>query len=496
MQRAPCKSPYDLCYSRTPVDFLEACGVLGVEAGASQKEVRRAYLKLIRKHKPDRDPDGFQRTRDAYELLKGPTAHLRRLVEEPPSAPPERFEASERNGPDGDERVVEPPPSYGSVRVSEPPDEHPQWLRALDEQLDELDPAQGLQRILAMMRERPDEEGVIFRLLDHTSDHRIQSEEINRALRAAADTGHTMALEELARRAPRLIRDEELTTMRSASPPRSLAVRRVLMARRDYAAVVAESLAELQRVAHPETLLLTVHELYQEARVEEARALYCEVRQRLDELGIGSELGDWTKMQLVILDELAEMGNELPQVLIEGALAALRDQNPANHGRPINRWAIANRDRAGRLVDEMKARTPTLLNWFAVALEQRGPITRGHVLLVVLGGVAALSAIGELHSHETEPVIEPRRDIPGHEPSPHELAVAALCELHDSLCVEAEAVTAALRARDCGAAARHLQALDSALERFDTQLTGETFQWGAPRVSVIHDTFDRVCSSP
>lgn len=41
--------------------------VLGIPPGSSVAEVKRAYAKLLRQHRPDVDPVGFRRLRDAYE---------------------------------------------------------------------------------------------------------------------------------------------------------------------------------------------------------------------------------------------------------------------------------------------------------------------------------------------------------------------------------------------------------------------------------------------
>jgi hypothetical protein len=47
----------------------EAFEVLGVSRDATKDAVRRAYLRGVRAHPPERDPDGFQRIREAYDLL-------------------------------------------------------------------------------------------------------------------------------------------------------------------------------------------------------------------------------------------------------------------------------------------------------------------------------------------------------------------------------------------------------------------------------------------
>jgi|GEM_PF-6842401 len=48
----------------------EAREILGVERGDERAKIRRAYMKAVRAHPPERDPEGFQRVRAAYELLE------------------------------------------------------------------------------------------------------------------------------------------------------------------------------------------------------------------------------------------------------------------------------------------------------------------------------------------------------------------------------------------------------------------------------------------
>ncbi|MBI3950967.1 MAG: DnaJ domain-containing protein [Acidobacteria bacterium] len=44
--------------------------VLGIERGATEAEIKRAYFTLVREHPPERDPEGFKRIRAAYEKLR------------------------------------------------------------------------------------------------------------------------------------------------------------------------------------------------------------------------------------------------------------------------------------------------------------------------------------------------------------------------------------------------------------------------------------------
>lgn len=48
----------------------EALRTLGIERGLDAAAVRSAYLRQVKLHKPESDPGGFQRVREAYELLR------------------------------------------------------------------------------------------------------------------------------------------------------------------------------------------------------------------------------------------------------------------------------------------------------------------------------------------------------------------------------------------------------------------------------------------
>jgi hypothetical protein len=53
------------------VTFDQAIAELGLEADADADTARRAYLRLIKVRKPETDPEGFQRAREAYEVVRG-----------------------------------------------------------------------------------------------------------------------------------------------------------------------------------------------------------------------------------------------------------------------------------------------------------------------------------------------------------------------------------------------------------------------------------------
>ena len=58
----------------------DPAAILGVDAGATDEQVRAAYIAAVRRHPPDRDPQQFERIRDAYEELRDPRRRARRII--------------------------------------------------------------------------------------------------------------------------------------------------------------------------------------------------------------------------------------------------------------------------------------------------------------------------------------------------------------------------------------------------------------------------------
>ena len=58
--------------------------VLGLEPGTQADAVRARYAALVKKHPPDRDPDAFQRIRDAFARLGDPRNVARERLFGPP----------------------------------------------------------------------------------------------------------------------------------------------------------------------------------------------------------------------------------------------------------------------------------------------------------------------------------------------------------------------------------------------------------------------------
>jgi curved DNA-binding protein CbpA len=62
--------------------------VLGIAVEAGAAEIRSAYLRAVKLHPPERDPEEFERVRDAYALLADPRERISRLIlDADPEAP-------------------------------------------------------------------------------------------------------------------------------------------------------------------------------------------------------------------------------------------------------------------------------------------------------------------------------------------------------------------------------------------------------------------------
>ena len=51
-------------------DYTAYYDTLGLNPGSSPEEVKKAYFRMVRKHSPEKDPEQFQKIREAYEALK------------------------------------------------------------------------------------------------------------------------------------------------------------------------------------------------------------------------------------------------------------------------------------------------------------------------------------------------------------------------------------------------------------------------------------------
>lgn len=114
----------------------EAFAILELPPDATTKDVRRAYVRLIKLHKPDRDPEAFRRIRAAFELAKAfgnPRAPVTTSTDQP-------------TAPESSEAAGGPPPTAGSFEhdvADATPDEPPSPPPTLEPKHDPVDMVDG-----------------------------------------------------------------------------------------------------------------------------------------------------------------------------------------------------------------------------------------------------------------------------------------------------------------------------------------------------------------
>ena len=54
--------------------------ILGVSVQADDNQIRTAYLQKVKDYPPDREPEQFERIRDAYEVLRDPQQRSKRML--------------------------------------------------------------------------------------------------------------------------------------------------------------------------------------------------------------------------------------------------------------------------------------------------------------------------------------------------------------------------------------------------------------------------------
>ncbi len=153
----------------------EAMEVLGLAGSSTEEEIRRAYLRLLKTHNPERDQAGFMRVRAAYDVARKQAANVpvgffaqftappSKPLPPPPPAPPPQAAVDPADFDDTEEEVLEarsaaqgkqaPLDDFDDTEDPDPP--NPLWLRweAIRQQLlrGELRPgATALRRLLEL----------------------------------------------------------------------------------------------------------------------------------------------------------------------------------------------------------------------------------------------------------------------------------------------------------------------------------------------------------
>jgi hypothetical protein len=135
--------------------------LLGVAPGVNERDLRRAYARLIRTYKPEHFPEHFRRIREAYEAVQG-RVQFHATFEapaEPPSPPAEK------------RPIPRPAPPAETANPDPPTVERPAPPRTLEEELDEAwnyavegDETRAYARLLHLLDRHPNRPEICIRL--------------------------------------------------------------------------------------------------------------------------------------------------------------------------------------------------------------------------------------------------------------------------------------------------------------------------------------------
>jgi hypothetical protein len=211
----------------------EAFRDLGLEPGAKPDDIRRAYLRGVKTRKPEVDPEGFRRLREAFELL---SANAQPSREAPPAS----------TAPTAD------------VRRPAPVDPRAAWMADLVAALRaEPDLEQSIRRLRQAIREEPAIPDLRWWLVRDLLEAK-RPREAAEALRQGDAAGLPGFLRELARGFPDLLTPPEMERLAQSDDPETLAALAEAHARRGDAATAATlcqrafQLADVQGdLAHP-----------------------------------------------------------------------------------------------------------------------------------------------------------------------------------------------------------------------------------------------------
>ena len=72
---------------------MDCWHILGIAPTRDEAAIKRAYAQLLKKHRPDRDPDGFIRLREAYETALAGGEQYNTFADNTAVEPPELLDA-------------------------------------------------------------------------------------------------------------------------------------------------------------------------------------------------------------------------------------------------------------------------------------------------------------------------------------------------------------------------------------------------------------------
>jgi hypothetical protein len=335
------------------MDFEAALQALGINASVDARAARRAYMRAVKAHPPERDPDGFRRVREAYECVSQELSWRQASTAEPEPDAGEAFPVMASSSTES-RRAVAP---VAGLSV-------PQETPAAPHAAPDVD-AYSAEARWALVEDL---------------DGNGREEEAEEAMLEAHRSGLRGFLENLLWRCPeRLTLDELEAAVDDPSFDVRAAAASALMERGRPVAAARALRSLLAAAARGETTVPPVFmcarailELFARGKAKTAWLLEEETRSWLDAHGdfrsLRGSLASWALVQ-----ELRVLRADLPADVLSAMASAILANAPLQANDAIARYCVLRTDDAIRVRARMRHRTPNLSNLFNSAFSDCDP---------------------------------------------------------------------------------------------------------------------------
>jgi hypothetical protein len=318
---------------------------IGPESGAD--EIRRAYLRKLKTRKPEVDPEGFRRLREAYELLTENAEILFRVVT---ASPPEL--------------VVLTPPSQNT-----PPPLPPSPIEDVRRRLAAIDHSDERLAVLRRaVREHPGEASLRWWLLRELEDWGLEEEAVELLCRSDQE-GLEGFFEHLAGQYPDALTEKDLERLVESGEPENLTIAAEAWLFRGAPERAVETLFRAMAIAdeaddpatpEPGRIVAFLLRLQGEGDREEAERLQERFHERLRGAGREVDLLDPQSAALLqIAQEIALLSPRFPAEIRTAITRAVANGSP-EQAVPVLRWLIQSDPRAAWQAASEIRQQPTL----------------------------------------------------------------------------------------------------------------------------------------
>ena len=396
----------------------EARMLLGIDAAATPDEARRAYLRLVKKHRPEQDPAGFQRVRAAYDLVRQlPPFFFDGAVVLSSSVPSSSVPSSAEvaSVPGADEPVHE------NVSVTSD-DRSLQRFRERAAALDDSDTRGAIKLWRTAVREHPESAEARWALLQ-AYDEAGDEERVGRVLLKGYRRGLEGFGPELLARVPRRA-PAELFERAKHNRDLALAAAMGLARHVDVSAalpylriVLATGPGDSFRI--PALVIETLGRLGERGEVGRFRKLAARFESYVKDNDIalwGPHAAEW-----LVLRELSGVARKLPSSVFSALADSVRTGDATSLSDELELYAERNPAQAKRAQQTLKAQAPALFDAYGALLQRRQRFRVGWApfLVVALFGLRALVP-ATAHLTVTPPEPTPSGSAAPVPPSPHD----------------------------------------------------------------------------